>query len=140
VSDELKNELEGEINIEELNKSLEGSNMSSCPGWDGVSYKMLKTLWRFLQVPLLNMANECFHEGLLTSTFRTGIIKLIPKGKDNKRVEDWRPITLLTTSYKLISGVVASRLEKALPQIIGRAQKGFLKYKNMSWMESRKAG
>jgi hypothetical protein len=46
-------------------------------------------------------------------------------------VEDWRPITLLPTSYKIISGVVATRLEKTLPHIIGRAQKGFLKYKNM---------
>jgi len=49
--------------------------------------------------------------------------------------------------------VVASRLEKALPQIIGRAQKGFLKYKNMgtvlhnvmdgiseSWVEQEQMG
>jgi len=60
-----------------------------------------------------------------------GVIKLIPKGKNNTKIEDWRPISLLSTSYKLISGVVAGRLEKALPHIIGRAQKGFLKYENM---------
>jgi len=72
-----------------------------------------------------------FTQGFLTPTLRTGLIKLIPKGKNSSRVEDWRPITLLTTSYKIISGVVASRLEVALPYIIGRGQKGFLKYKNM---------
>jgi hypothetical protein len=81
------------------------------------------------------------------------MIKLIPKGKNNSRVEDWRPITLLPTSYKLVSGVVASRLEKTLPHIIGRSQKGFLKYKNMgtvlhnvidgiadSWVEGEQMG
>jgi hypothetical protein len=77
------------------------------------------------------MANEGFTQGFLSPTLRTGLIKLIPKGKNSSRVEDWRPITLLTTSYKIISGVVASRLEVALPYIIGRGQKGFLKYKNM---------
>jgi hypothetical protein len=77
------------------------------------------------------MANESFENGILSSTLRTGMIKLIPKGKNNSRVEDWRPITLLPTSYKLVSGVVATRLEKTLPYIIGRSQKGFLKYKNM---------
>ena len=75
------------------------------------------------------MANESFENGILSPTLSTGVLKLIPKGKNNTRVEDWRPISLLTTRYKLISGVVANRLEKALPHLIGRAQKGFLKYK-----------
>jgi len=123
--------LEGEITDQELEKSLKNSNMGSCPGWDGVSYKMLNKVWEFIKVPIQKMANEGFAQGILSPTLRTGLIKLIPKGKNNSRVEDWRPITLLTTSYKIISGVVASRLEVALPYIIGRGQKGFLKYKNM---------
>jgi hypothetical protein len=105
--------------------------MTLCPGWDGVSYKLLHKVWEFIKVPIKNMANEEFTQGFLSPTLRTGLIKLIPKGKNSSRVEDWRPITLLTTSYKIISGVVASRLEAALSHIIGRGQKGFLKYKNM---------
>jgi hypothetical protein len=127
----IKDSLEGEISAEELEKSLKNSNLSSCPGWDGVSYKLLKRMWEFLKTPIKKMANAGFEQGLLSPTLRTGLIKLIPKGKNNSRVEDWRPITLLTTSYKIISGVVAGRLEIALPYIIGRGQKGFLKYKNM---------
>jgi hypothetical protein len=80
---------------------------------------------------MLNMANDSFREGKLPESLRTGLIKLIPKGKNSTRVEDWRPITLLPTSYKIISGVIAGRLEKTLPHIIGRSQKGFLKHKNM---------
>jgi hypothetical protein len=127
--------------------------MSSCPGWDGISYKCLAKLWDYIKVPKLNMARESFREGILTNTLRTGMLKLIPKGKNNTRVEDWRPISLLSTSYKVLSGVVAARLEKTLPQIIGRSQKGFLKYKNMgtvlhnvidgineSWVEGEQMG
>ena len=131
LDDGIRDELEGEITIEELKKSLDSSNKASCPGWDGISYKCLDVLWEHIKVPLRNMARESFANGILSSTLRTGMIKLIPKGKNNSRVEDWRPITLLPTSYKLVSGVVASRLEKTLPHIIGRSQKGFLKYKNM---------
>ncbi len=127
----VKEGLEGEITDFELETSLKNSNLGSCPGWDGVSYKLLKKVWEFIRVPIQKMANEGFTQGFLSPTLRTGLIKLIPKGKNNSRVEDWRPITLLTTSYKIISGVVASRLEVALPYIIGRGQKGFLKYKNM---------
>jgi hypothetical protein len=141
------------VTMEELKKSLDTSNMSSCPGWDGISYKCLAKLWQYIKVPMLNMANESFRVGILSSTLRTGMLKLIPKGKNNTRVEDWRPISLLSTSYKIISGVVAARLEKTLPHIIGRSQKGFLKYKNMgtvlhnvldgineSWVEGEQMG
>ncbi len=76
---------------------------------------------------MLNMAKESFREGILSNTLRTGMLKLIPKGKNNTRVEDWRPISLLSTSYKIISGVVAGRLEKTLPQIIGTIPERILK-------------
>jgi hypothetical protein len=131
LSDIIKQELEGEVTMDELKKSLDSSNMSSCPGWDGISYKCIAKLWQYLRTPMLNMAKESFREGMLSNTLRTGMLKLIPKGKNNTRVEDWRPISLLSTSYKIISSVVAGRLEKTLPHIIGRSQKGFLKYKKM---------
>jgi hypothetical protein len=131
LSENTKRDLEVEVTLEELKKSLDTSNMSSCPGWDGISYKCLAKLWDYIKIPMLNMAKESFSNGILTNTLRTGMLKLISKGKNNTRVEDWRPISLLPTSYKIISGVVAARLEKTLPQIIGRSQKGFLKYKNM---------
>ena len=54
------------------------------------------------------------------------------KKDDAKNVEDWRPITLLCCGYKLISGIVAGRLEKYLKKNIGRGQKGFLNFKNIS--------
>ncbi len=139
--------------MKELKKSLDSSNMSSCPGWDGISYKCLSKLWEFIKVPMVNIATESFDSGLLSSTLRTGMLKLIPKGKNNTRVEEWMPISLLSTSYKVISGVVVARLEKTLPHIIGRSQKGFLKYKNMgmvlhnvldgineSWVEGEQMG
>jgi len=131
LSQDKRDELEGQVTSAELDKSLKSSNLNSSPGWDGVSYKFLKSFWEFIKLPLTKMANEGFEQGFLSPTLRTGLIKIIPKGKNNTKVSDWRPITLLTTSYKLISGVVAGRLEKALPTIIGRGQKGFLKYKNM---------
>ena len=103
LDEETKGSLEGMITMDELKKSLDGSNMSSCPGWDGVSYKCLSTLWEYLKYPMLKMAHESFQNGILSSTMRTGVIKLIPKGKNNTRVEDWRPISLLSTSYKVIN-------------------------------------
>ncbi len=39
---------------------------------------------------------------------------------------------MLCCGYKLISGIVANRMEKYLYKIIGRAQKGFMREKNIN--------
>ena len=38
-----------------------------------------------------------------------------------------RPISLLNTDYKILSGILAQRLKKVLPKVIGETQKGFLR-------------
>jgi hypothetical protein len=126
---EEKLELERGIDMGELVESLNDSNFGSTSGWDGISFTVIKKYWALIGPVMLRMANETFERGELTEKFKMGLIKLIPKKGDANKVEDWRPITLLNCGYKIISGVVAKRLEKYLPKIIGRAQKDFLKTK-----------
>ena len=58
---------------------------------------------------------------------RVGVITLLPKGKKDKRqLKNWRPITLLNTLYKIISGAIVARVKKVLPHIINEDQKGFV--------------
>ena len=44
-----------------------------------------------------NVINECYRDGSLTSSLRTGIIRLLRKGqKDPKLTGNYRPISLLS--------------------------------------------
>ena len=64
---------------------------------------------------------------------RRGAITLIPKGqKDKSNLGNWRPVTLLNTLYKLISAIIANKIKKVLPRIIGHEQKGFVDGRNIS--------
>jgi len=123
--------LEGDLTMEELSKALNKSNMSSSAGWDGISYKVIKVFFNWIGPVMVKMAKESFESELLTSTFRLGQITLIPKKGEATKVEDWRPITLLSCGYKIISGAIADRMEGSLGKVIGRAQKGFLRKKSM---------
>ena len=65
--------------------------------------------------------------GQLSDQQRQGVITLLPKGTKCKRdLKNWRPITLLTTLYKIVSGTIAERVKEVLPHIIGEDQKGFV--------------
>jgi hypothetical protein len=131
LTEEQKNGLEGEFTLEELEKSLEKSNMDSAAGWDGVSYCFIKKFWSILGPLLVKATNEGIRDGEFSLNFRTGMIKIIPKKGNAEKIGDWRPITLLSCSYKVVSGAVANRIESVLPKLIGRAQKGFMKNRNI---------
>ena len=132
LSEGEKMSLEGKVTLDELEKSLDRSNMNSACGWDGVSYSMIKKFWLFLGPLLRDYANEAIEENTLGTTFRTGLLKIIPKKGNATRIGDWRPITLLCCGYKIVSGMVANRIEKYLKKLLGRGQKGFLKHKNIN--------
>ena len=62
------------------------------------------------------------------STMKQGLITLIPKpGKDKRILDNLRPITLLNTDYKILSGAIAARLKDGISSIISETQSGFIK-------------
>jgi Reverse transcriptase (RNA-dependent DNA polymerase) len=126
-----KEGLERYFTTNELSKSMENSNMNSAAGWDGISYLFIKKFWELIGELLTKAANEGIREGEFSNNFRTGLIRIIPKKGDCTKIEDWRPITLLSCSYKIISGAVAMRIESVILRIIGRGQEGFIKGKNI---------
>ena len=59
---------------------------------------------------------------------KRGIISLIPKKDINTSLlENLRPISLLNIDYKILTKVIAKRLEKLLPKIINPDQTGYVK-------------
>ena len=57
--------------------------------------------------------NYAFHSGTLSISQKRGIISLIPKkDKDTSLLENLRPISLLNVDYKILTKVIAKRIEK----------------------------
>jgi hypothetical protein len=79
LSVEKKGSLETPLTMEELNRALEGANGNSAPRIDGINTKFIKKFWYIFNIPLLRYAQRCFDKGELTRSFRTAILKMIPK-------------------------------------------------------------
>lgn len=64
---------------------------------------------------------------------KQGHISLIPKpNKDNKFLDNWHPIILLNSGYKLLASVYAEKLKPCLADIISNTQSVFLKGRHIS--------
>lgn len=124
-SEKLK--LEGNITYSEILFCLKKSSNNTSPGFDGFTYEFFKFFWNDLGYFLLRAINSCFDNENLLESLKRGVITCIPKGnKDKLFLKNWRPISLLNTSYKLASSCIAERLKTVLPKIINEDQTGFI--------------
>jgi hypothetical protein len=61
----------------------------------------------------------------MPDAFRTATIRLLPKKGDTTQIKNWRPISLLSNFYKIISRLINNRLKKITDRVLSRSQKGF---------------
>jgi hypothetical protein len=69
-----KQSLEGPITEEELDYALEGANLSSAPGLDGINTRFIKRFWVYFKKPLVRYAEKSFETRFLTQSFRSSVL------------------------------------------------------------------
>ena len=70
---------------------------------------------------------QSFSKGELSQSQKLGVISILPKGnKPREFLKNWRPISLLNVTYKILSGIIAKRLKSVLTYMIHENQKGFI--------------
>jgi len=85
-------------------------------------------LFHTLCSELLNSYKEAFRSRKLSISQRRGIISFIPKSdSDLTEVSSWRPITPLNVDYKILTKIIANRIETFLPKLIHSDQTSFVK-------------
>ena len=119
---------EGLITQREALNALKDFSADKTPGTDGLPAEFLRYFWPELQSSIVGSFNYAFQNGSLSISQRRGIISLIPKkNKDKTILENLRPISLLNVDYKILTKILAKRLEKVLPKLINPDQTGYVK-------------
>jgi len=75
---------------------------------------------------LLQAFMAMLSEGATSTYINKGVMNLIPKSRDHAKLNNWRPITLLGSTYKILAKVLTGRLQAVLPHIIRPNQMGFV--------------
>ena len=120
--------LEKDLTFEELKDALTSFADNKSPGEDGFTKEFYEAFFDLLWKDLLNSYNDAFKKGSLSVSQKRGTITLIPKADENlSDLKNWRPISLLNIDYKILSKVLAKRMEQHLPKLIHPDQTGFVK-------------
>ncbi|KAL9954871.1 hypothetical protein ACROYT_G042456 [Oculina patagonica] len=128
LSDEDRDKIEGPLTLEECKTVRESFQENKSPGEDGFTVEFYKYFFELIGGHFLDSLNAAFEVGELTISQRPGVITLIPKDdSDLVELQNWRPITLLNTDYKIASKALARRIETILSKLIHPDQTGFMK-------------
>ena len=125
---DMKSAWEGKLRVKECFDCLQSFENCKSPGEDGLTAEFYKTFWNSVGHLLVDLLNYSYDHGELSNTQKQAIIKLIEKkGKDKRYIGNWRPISLINVDAKIGSKVIATRLQKVLPEIIHFNQNAYVK-------------
>ncbi|THH14809.1 hypothetical protein EW146_g5574 [Bondarzewia mesenterica] len=134
LSEEDKNTFASQIGYEETLLALKASQNGKAPGLDGIPYEFYKKWTKYEddedEIDVLAMLSMVYEDvethGIMSEEWTQGVMCLLYKKKDKRRIENYRPVTLVNTDYKILTKAIATRLGKIAPSLIHKNQNGFI--------------
>lgn len=127
LEDKMKEFLDRRLDFEEIGQTVKTMNNDKSPGPDGFPVDFYKFFGKDIGKLVFNSLSYAHCQSNSSYTQKQGIITFIPKGnKPREYIKNWRPISLLNTSYKIWSGCIARRAKSVLDSIIHENQTGFM--------------
>lgn len=121
------------FSMEEVKQVIWDCDSYKSPGPDGVSFGFIKEFWNLLKDDLLRFMVEFHRNGKLTKGLNYNFIALIPKVTSPQRLNDFRPISLVGSLYKILAKVLANRLRSVIGSVVQSLnRRSFVG--NRSWM------
>jgi len=119
--------LEQPFTKEEIDGIVQQLPNNKSPGPDGFSNEFIKGCWPLIANDFYNLSSQ-FHIGnLCLKSINSSYVTLIPKLDTPLTVSDYRPISLLNSSVKLLTKLLANRLQGSIRDLVHQNQYGFIK-------------
>ena len=99
-------------------------------GYDGISSKIIKIIAEEISKPLVHIFNLTFSIGTIPDSLNVALVTPIFKSNDEKKYENYRPISVLNCFSKLLEKLMTMRLTKFIlnkNNILSQHRYGFRK-------------
>lgn len=95
------------------------------PGPDDFPIAFYKVYWEIVKDDMMQVLADFHDRGFLKKGSNVTFILLISKKDGADRLSDFRSISLIGSTYKIISKCLALRLKTVLPDIVSKEYKAF---------------
>lgn len=117
---------------EEILVALRESSLTKAPGPDGFNAGWLKKMWHIISGKVMEFFQYFHYSASLLKGSNSSFVALIPKNHSPDSLNNFRPISLINCSIKLLLKVLANGLKPCRSKIISEEQTAFLKGRNIT--------
>ncbi|GMI74429.1 hypothetical protein HRI_001112200 [Hibiscus trionum] len=121
-----------DVSKEEVRKVAFEMDPLKASGVDGIHADFYQKKWDVVGDSVFNFVKEFFDGGSLDSRINQTLLVLIPKIDVPELISQFRPISLCTVLYKVITKTIVNRLKPFLPKWISENQVSFVPGRNIS--------
>jgi hypothetical protein len=97
------------------------------PGPDGFNGHFMKRCWQLIKADFYKLYADFNACQVDLESINDSLITLVPKKLNPETVSDYRPISLLNVSLKILTKLLVDHLRCKIMQLIHRNQYGFIK-------------
>ena len=126
VTEEHNQELLKPVTVAEVAEAMKQLPAGKAPGADSIPAEFYQELWEDIEFDVFNFVAESITMACISEELNVSKITLLPKTEDRSRIQNFRPISLLNTMYKLVAKVYANRMKPLLHNWILPSQTGFV--------------
>jgi len=105
---------------EEIDNIVRRMPVDKAPGPDGFNGLFLKKCRHIIKEDFYRLCDSFFGGNVNLESVNSSFITLVPKHNIPESVNDFRPISLLNSSLKLLTKILADRLQQVILQLIHR--------------------
>ncbi|KAG6940501.1 hypothetical protein G0U57_015904, partial [Chelydra serpentina] len=113
-----RDRLELPLTLAEFSEALRLMPTNKSPGMDGLTVEFYRVFWDVLGPDLATVWAESLESGVLPLSCRRAVLALLPKKGDLRDLRNWRPVSLLSTDYKVVAKAISLRLRSVLADVI----------------------
>ncbi|XP_071905812.1 uncharacterized protein [Coffea arabica] len=126
ITQEMNDKLTKEVMEDEIHDALFSMNPEKAPGQDGMTPLFFQKFWNTIKSDIILAIKAFFHSGHMLRSVNHTVISLIPKILHPTTLKNFRPISLYSVFYKIISKILANRLKSVLDLCISKTQSVFI--------------
>ena len=102
-------------------------NKEKALGPDGFTIAVYQDCWNVIKENLMRVFLEFHTNEIINQSTNATFIAMVPKKSQTFKISDYRPISLVTSLYKIIVKVLLGRLRKVLHEIVSGLKEPLLK-------------
>lgn len=114
------------VTLEEVSEAVKQLPSGKAPGIDAIPAEFYQELLEDIDSDIFSFVSEAINQASISDELNVSKIALLPKTEDRSKIQNFRPISLLNTLYKVVAKIYANRMKPLLHHWILPSQTGFV--------------